>query len=94
MRDLRSAHLAQAFHSEATAMYGIRMTEGFTGKSVLNMCSHGTFCFYAVPAGRIGITQPWDRTTATDDRLRNGTGTYADYLGVGPQVAVGMPAGA
>ncbi len=74
-------------------MFGIHMTEESTGK-VLGMSSFGAFCQYAVPAGRIGITQPWDRTTANDDRLRNGTGTYAGSVGVGPQVAVRMPAGA
>ena len=75
-------------------MFGIHMTEGFPGKAVLSMGSYGAFCLNAVPVDRIAITQPWDRTTGTDGRLRTGTGTYAGYVGVGPQVAVGMPAGA
>jgi hypothetical protein len=75
-------------------MFGIHKTEGFSGRPNAYLGSYGAFCLNAVPQGRIGITQPWVRTTATDDRLWTGTGTYAGCMGVGPQVAVRMPAGA
>jgi hypothetical protein len=75
-------------------MFGIHRTDGFCGRANAFMCSYKSFCPNAVQAGRIGITQPWDRTTDTYDRLWTGDGTYAGYVGVGPQVAVRMPAGA
>ncbi len=75
-------------------MFGIHRTEGFSGRANAFLGSYKAFCPNAVPAGRIGITQPWVRTTAMDDRLRTGIGTYAGCMGVGPQVAVRMPAGA
>jgi len=75
-------------------MFGIHWTEGLSGRADAFSGSYKTFCPNAVPAGRIGITQPWVRTTAMGDRLRTGIGTYAGYWGVGPQVAVRMPAGA
>lgn len=75
-------------------MFGIHQTEVFSGQPVLRMGSYGAFCLNAGPADRIAIPKTWDRTTGTDGRLRTGTGTCTSYVGVGPQVAVWMPAGA
>ena len=78
-------------------MFGIHMTEGNPGRAMVSMGtygSYGAFCPNAIPSGQIGILQPGTHMLGTFPRLKTGTGTCVLDVGVGPQVAVRMPAGA
>jgi hypothetical protein len=75
-------------------MFGIHKTEAFPGRAMIIMGSYGAFCRNAVPTVLVTDTQPYGVQTGTYPRLWTGTGTCAVDVGAGPQVAVGMPAGA